>query len=116
MIETTHVGSLPRGDELTPLLLARDAGDPYDAEAFDRLVGAAVDKAVEQQIACDVSVVSDGELGKVGGGALRVGAAVDEDEGAGLGGHDAGERGALDGLEGAEADEGGCDDAPGITG
>ena len=37
MIHTTHVGSLPRGDALTPLLLARDKGEPYDADAFDRV-------------------------------------------------------------------------------
>ena len=65
-IKTTHVGSLPRGDELTPLLLARDAGKPYDAAEFDRVVSAAVDDAVRQQVAAGVSVVSDGELGKVG--------------------------------------------------
>ncbi|OYX64787.1 MAG: epoxyalkane--coenzyme M transferase [Novosphingobium sp. 32-60-15] len=65
-IKTTHVGSLPRGDELTPLLLARDKGEPYDAEAFDTAVSAAVDEAVRHQVEAGVSVVSDGELGKVG--------------------------------------------------
>ena len=45
-ILTTHVGSLPRGPELVPLLLARDKGEAYDAAAFDRLVQAAVDEAV----------------------------------------------------------------------
>lgn len=65
-IKTTHVGSLPRGDELTPLLLARDKGEPYDAVAFDTAVSAAVDEAVRHQVEAGVSVVSDGELGKVG--------------------------------------------------
>jgi 5-methyltetrahydropteroyltriglutamate--homocysteine methyltransferase len=65
-ISTTHVGSLPRGSALTPLLLARDKGEPYDAAEFDRVVQAAVDEAVRQQVAAGVSVVSDGELGKVG--------------------------------------------------
>jgi len=65
-IETTHVGSLPRGDELVPLLLARDHGQPYDAAEFDAKVQAAVEEAVARQIAAGVSVVSDGELGKVG--------------------------------------------------
>lgn len=65
-IETTHVGSLPRGDELVPLLLARDHGRPYDMAEFDRVVQQAVDAAVDEQIASGVSVVSDGELGKVG--------------------------------------------------
>ena len=38
MIETTHVGSLPRGPELVPLLLARDRGDVYDEDEFDRVL------------------------------------------------------------------------------
>ncbi len=65
-IKTTHVGSLPRGEALTPLLLARDKGEPYDAAEFDRAVGGAVSAAVAMQIECGLSVVSDGELGKVG--------------------------------------------------
>ena len=66
MIATTHVGSLPRGPELVPLLLARDRGEAYDAAEFDRTVQAAVDEAVRRQVASGVTVVSDGELGKVG--------------------------------------------------
>ena len=66
VIPTTHVGSLPRGDDLVPLLLARDHGNPYDTAEFDRMVQAAVDDAVARQVAAGVSVVSDGELGKVG--------------------------------------------------
>jgi len=46
-ISTTHVGSLPRGSALTPLLLARDKGEPYDAAEFDRVVQAAVEEAVQ---------------------------------------------------------------------
>jgi 5-methyltetrahydropteroyltriglutamate--homocysteine methyltransferase len=65
-ILTTHVGSLPRGNDLIPLLLARDQGKPYDAPDFDRMVQAAVDEAVAKQAAAGVSIVSDGELGKVG--------------------------------------------------
>jgi 5-methyltetrahydropteroyltriglutamate--homocysteine methyltransferase len=65
-IQTTHVGSLPRGDQLVPLLLARDRGEPYDVAEFDSVVQSAIDDAVDQQIACGVSTVSDGELGKVG--------------------------------------------------
>jgi 5-methyltetrahydropteroyltriglutamate--homocysteine methyltransferase len=66
VIETTHVGSLPRGPELAPLLLARDRGEAYDAAEFDRVVQAAVDDAVGRQVAAGVSIVSDGEMGKVG--------------------------------------------------
>ncbi|WP_246021744.1 cobalamin-independent methionine synthase II family protein [Alteraurantiacibacter aquimixticola] len=66
MIETTHVGSLPRGDKLVPLLLARDKGEPYDEAEFDRVVQEAIDDAVRRQVEAGVSIVSDGELGKVG--------------------------------------------------
>jgi 5-methyltetrahydropteroyltriglutamate--homocysteine methyltransferase len=65
-IQTTHVGSMPRGEALTPLLKARDVGEPYDAEAFDVAVSAAVDAAVAKQVECGVDIVSDGEIGKIG--------------------------------------------------
>lgn len=65
-IRTSHVGSLPRGEELTPLLRARDAGEPYDIEDFDRKVSHAVDDAVAKQVECGVDVISDGEMGKIG--------------------------------------------------
>lgn len=66
MIHTTHVGSLPRGPELVPLLLARDKGEAYDEAEFDRVVQEAVDEGVRLQVENGVSIVSDGELGKVG--------------------------------------------------
>src|ERR1041385_2696526 len=65
-IDVTHVGSLPRGDELTALLLAKDHGTPYDTAEFDRVVQNAIDDAVKKQVAAGVTIVSDGELGKVG--------------------------------------------------
>ncbi|MXO70134.1 cobalamin-independent methionine synthase II family protein [Alteraurantiacibacter buctensis] len=66
MIHTTHVGSLPRGPELVPLLLARDKGEAYDEAEFDRVVQEAVDEGVRRQVENGVSIISDGELGKVG--------------------------------------------------
>jgi len=66
MIKTTHVGSLPRGADLVPLLLARDKGAAYDPDQFDRLVQAGVDDAVKRQVEAGISIVNDGELGKVG--------------------------------------------------
>jgi len=65
-IATTHIGSLPRGPELTPLLLARDHGEPYDPAQFDDIVQAAVSAAVAAQLDTGVTIVSDGELGKIG--------------------------------------------------
>jgi 5-methyltetrahydropteroyltriglutamate--homocysteine methyltransferase len=63
---TTHVGSLPRGADLVPLLRARDRDQVYDIVEFDRLVRAAVAGAVALQRDAGVSIVSDGELGKIG--------------------------------------------------
>lgn len=65
-IETTHVGSLPRGDALSALLIAKDKGEAYDAEAFEATVEEAIRDAIRHQREVGVSIVSDGELGKVG--------------------------------------------------
>lgn len=65
-IPTTHVGSLPRGDQLATLLLARDHGEEVDSAEFERVVQAAIDDAVARQAAAGVGIMSDGELGKVG--------------------------------------------------
>lgn len=65
-IKTTHVGSLPRGPELAPLLIQRDKKENYDKELFEKLVSEAIENAIKKQRVAGVSVVSDGELGKVG--------------------------------------------------
>lgn len=65
-ILTTHVGSLPRGDELAQLLLARDHGQAVDEAHFEQVVQAAIDQAVQKQAEAGVDIMSDGELGKVG--------------------------------------------------
>jgi len=65
-VASTHVGSLPRGEDLVPLLLARDHGEPYDPAQFEAVVQAAIVDSVERQVAAGVDIVSDGELGKVG--------------------------------------------------
>ena len=63
-ILTTHVGSLSRPDALVPILKAKDRGQPYDREAYDRLVRDAVADVVRQQTDAGVDVVTDGEQGK----------------------------------------------------
>jgi len=65
-IETTHVGSMPRGDRLSKLLLARDKGEAFDAAEFETVVQHAIDETVQRQREAGVTIVSDGELGKVG--------------------------------------------------
>jgi len=65
-MQTTHVGSLPRSDELSSLLIAKDNEQPYDENRFETVVQDSIDQAVEKQVAAGVSIVSDGEMGKVG--------------------------------------------------
>lgn len=65
-IATTHVGSLPRGEELATLLIAKDRGEAYDTARFETVVQNAIEEAVAKQAEAGVSIVSDGELGKVG--------------------------------------------------
>jgi 5-methyltetrahydropteroyltriglutamate--homocysteine methyltransferase len=65
-VATTHVGSLPRGGDLVPLLLARDHGEPYDAAEFEAVTQAAITQSVACQVAEGIDIVSDGELGKIG--------------------------------------------------
>lgn len=63
-ILTTHVGSLARPDALVPLLRQKERGQPYDSEAFARLVREAVADVVRQQIEAGIDIVTDGEQGK----------------------------------------------------
>jgi 5-methyltetrahydropteroyltriglutamate--homocysteine methyltransferase len=65
-ILTTHAGSLARPADLREMVRAKDAGQPYDHEAFAARVRTAVAEVVQQQIDCGIDVVSDGEEGKPG--------------------------------------------------
>src|ERR1700758_1018130 len=63
-ILTTHVGSLPRPDDLFELMLARQDGKPVDEAAYGQRVRQAVVDSVKQQVDTGLDVVSDGEMGK----------------------------------------------------
>jgi 5-methyltetrahydropteroyltriglutamate--homocysteine methyltransferase len=65
-ILTTHTGSLPRPEDLDRLIVDREAGRAVDAATFEKRVTAAVADVVASQLAAGVTVVSDGEMGKVG--------------------------------------------------
>jgi len=65
-ILTTHVGSLPRSDELTDVLLRKDRGEADPSGKFDRLISKAVAEVVRRQVDVGVDIPSDGEQGKVG--------------------------------------------------
>jgi 5-methyltetrahydropteroyltriglutamate--homocysteine methyltransferase len=61
---TTHVGSLPRPDDLRELLMAREQDRPYDQALFESRVKSAVADVVSKQAEVGIDVVTDGELGK----------------------------------------------------
>jgi 5-methyltetrahydropteroyltriglutamate--homocysteine methyltransferase len=63
-ILTTHVGSLPRPDDLFEMMLARMDGKAVDEKAYAERVRAAVQETVKQQTTVGLDVVSDGEMGK----------------------------------------------------
>jgi 5-methyltetrahydropteroyltriglutamate--homocysteine methyltransferase len=63
-ILTTHVGSLPRPDDLVEIMFAREDGIPIDEAALQERVEKAVDEAVARQVAAGVDIVNDGEWPK----------------------------------------------------
>lgn len=64
-ILTTHVGSLPRPQDVVDLLFAQDRGEPYDQAKFDETMRRAVGENVNKQVECGVDIVSDGEASKI---------------------------------------------------
>ena len=62
---TTHTGSLPRPPALLEALQRRDHGET-DGAALDGQVRDAVEDVVRRQAQAGVSVVNDGEAGKIG--------------------------------------------------
>jgi 5-methyltetrahydropteroyltriglutamate--homocysteine methyltransferase len=63
-ILTTHVGSLPRPEDLIRTMFAKQEGVPVDPVALEQRTRTAVADVVQQQLDCGVDVVSDGEMGK----------------------------------------------------
>jgi 5-methyltetrahydropteroyltriglutamate--homocysteine methyltransferase len=64
-ILTTHVGSLPRPPDLLAMLEARETGQGFDDAAFEARLARAVREIVEQQVACGIDSVCDGEQSKI---------------------------------------------------
>ena len=62
---TTHVGSLPRPDSITPLLLDREHETHFDRAEFEAAMGDAVAEIVRWQAALGIDIVSDGEMSKI---------------------------------------------------
>ena len=63
-VRTTHVGSLIRPAELLQFIRPKQAGQPYDEQAYAKCLRASVEAAVRRQVEAGIDVVSDGEFGK----------------------------------------------------
>ena len=63
-ILVTHAGSLPRPPDLRAMVVAKSAGQPYDAAALDRRLKEAVAETVRLQKENGIDIVNDGELSK----------------------------------------------------
>ena len=64
-ILTTHVGSLPRSEEVFKLIFARETGEEIEKIIYDKVIADAVKTVVKQQEEAGVDIVSDGEQSKI---------------------------------------------------
>ena len=64
-ILTSHVGSLPRTQDVVDFIFARENEQPYDQVAFDAAMTLAVDETVAKQVKAGIDIVSDGETSKI---------------------------------------------------
>ena len=64
-ILTSHVGSLPRTQDIVDFIFARENEQPYDQVAFDAAMTLAVDETVAKQVKAGIDIVSDGETSKI---------------------------------------------------
>ena len=64
-ILTTHVGSLPRTQNVVDFIFARERAEEFDQSAFDAAMADAVDETVRKQVEAGVDIVSDGETSKI---------------------------------------------------
>src|SRR5690242_102297 len=64
-ILTTHVGSLPRPQDVVDLIFAQDRGEPLDQAKFEATVQRAVEDVIRKQIEAGVDIPSDGEMSKI---------------------------------------------------
>ena len=65
-ILTTHVGSLPRPQDVVDVVFGEDRGEDVDRDRYDRVIRDAVADRVRHQAEAGVDVVSDGEMSKIG--------------------------------------------------
>jgi 5-methyltetrahydropteroyltriglutamate--homocysteine methyltransferase len=73
-ILTTHVGSLPRPDDLIATNRRREEGESLDENAFQAQLRAAVGDVVRHQKELGIAIANDGEFGKSMGTRVNYGA------------------------------------------
>lgn len=64
-ILTTHVGSLPRSQQVVDLIFAKENKQEFSQQEFDQVMSAHVDDCVSKQIQAGIDIVSDGETSKI---------------------------------------------------
>ncbi|MBT7221880.1 cobalamin-independent methionine synthase II family protein [bacterium] len=64
-ILTSHVGSLPRTQEVVDFIFARENREDFGQAAFDAAMTKAVSETVAKQAVAGVNIVSDGETSKI---------------------------------------------------
>ena len=64
-ILTSHVGSLPRTQEVVDFIFARERGEAYDSDAFQSCMASACAETVRRQAEAGIDIVSDGETSKI---------------------------------------------------
>ena len=61
---TTHVGSLPREDDLIEIMFAKEDGLPLNLAVVDEHIAAAVQYVVDRQAEAGLDIINDGEQSK----------------------------------------------------
>ena len=64
-ILTSHVGSLPRSQEVVDFIFARENNEDYSESSFDEAMRKAVHDTVGKQTESGIDIVSDGETSKI---------------------------------------------------
>jgi len=65
-ILTTHVGSLPRNEKLSDILVRQEAGEKLDLKMYDAEMDSAVRHVVDKQAQAGIDIGNDGEQQRVG--------------------------------------------------
>ena len=65
-ILTTHVGSLPRNEKLSDLLVRQEVGEKFDPAEMAAELDRAVRHVVDKQVEAGIDIGNDGEQQRVG--------------------------------------------------